>query len=241
MGRKRTRKVQVQSEDSDSDFEDTIVIERNQKYGLRPRRSLPVFTEDLVDEDEADLQSDFEDEMKITKTVCYTSSKKQKTKPEPKLEYEEPSVAEIDSVDYDELITPGIVVNEKDIDYEKIIEKSEIQIVRRNWSESPPSPMEQPKRRRGRKPKSQVEKEEAEPNGFSHFLDTEDKIAEDIPLLATGGSLERSEETELNTQETQAEVTENLISANGGMNEQITENCTTLPPNDVMIHTDPGM
>lgn len=186
MGRKRTR--QTETDDSDSDVE-TIVVDKRQGYSLRPRKA-QLFTEDLIDEEETEYVSDFEDELnnrgRKVKTVSYGNKHSE----------EEEEITEVtDSIDYDELITAGIVVNEHHVDYEKVIEKTEIKVHKRKTEDS--SPESSPKRR-GRKRKWQTEKEKAirEEGGngeFCHFLDTQDSIAENIPNLGISSSVDSGE------------------------------------------------
>lgn len=190
MGRKRSRKADSDDSDGDSDFE-TIVVDTNQRYGLRPRKA-QLFTEDLIDEEEAEYTSDFEDELndrgkRSLKTVSYSCNNSSE---------EQEVAAQTDSVDYDEVIVAGIVVNENHIDFEKVIEKTEIQIHKRNV-ERTPSPSENTPKKRSRKPKWTTEKATAGNGEFCHFLDTRDSIAEDIPNFAIGESLDSIEPSEL--------------------------------------------
>lgn len=207
MPRKRTRKHESDDSDCDSELE-TIVVDRSQRYGLRPRKAQLFSEEDLVDDDENEFLSDFEDELqgRNVKAVCYTSGNVEDTAEE--------ATTEVDSVDYDELITPGVVVNENHIDYEKVIEKTEIQVLRRSKPESPPPGEQSGKKRRGRKPRWLIEKEkadaEAQENGFCHFLDTGGNIAEDLPSLALGHMLSTSLAEHENTEVSEnPQVTEN--------------------------------
>lgn len=198
MPRKRSRKNESDDSDCDSELE-TIVVDRSQRYGLRPRKAQLFSEEDLLDDDENEFLSDFEDELqgRNVKAVCYTSGNVE--------DDVEEATTEVDSVDYDELITPGVVINENQIDYEKVIEKTEIQVLRRSKPETPPPGEQSGKKRRGRKPRWLIEKEkadaEAQENGFCHFLDTGGNIAEDLPSLALGHmlstSLAENENTEL--------------------------------------------
>lgn len=202
MGRKRARKAESDDSDCDSDLE-TIVVDTSQRYGLRPRKA-QLFTEDLIDEEDAEYTSDFEDELndrgRNLRTVAYAANS------------EEQEIVETDSVDYDEVIAAGVVINENQIDFEQVIEKTEIQIHKRNVASVP---SETTPKKRSRKQKILMEKQKAgtmnDGNGeFCHFLDTRDSIAEDIPNLAIGETFDSVEPSELvaSILETEPENTE---------------------------------
>lgn len=165
MGRKRNRRIlSDDSADSDSDDVDTIIVDSTQKYGLRPRKA-PLFVDGLVDEDdENQFQSDFEDELGcdtvITTVRCDTNQGGSLQGP----------------VDYDEVIASDVVGNKDEIDFENVIEKTEIQVLKRKVSDAAPVATT---KRRARKAKCQQEPVESETE-FCHFLDTRDSKVEEF-------------------------------------------------------------
>ncbi|XP_044269542.1 uncharacterized protein LOC123014468 [Tribolium madens] len=144
MVRKRSRKSES-SEDNDSDSDvEFNVEERSQpapkKYSLRERKKAPSLTADFdyygLDEEEAETRSSDED---------FKMEPDGETASEPDVD---PANSE-GLIDFEDIIRADIVVNKNKIDYDNLIQKSEIRLT-------------QPKRR-GRKPKNSPE-EKKEPD-----------------------------------------------------------------------------
>lgn len=173
MGRKRRRQSSDESPDSDSDSElETIVVNRTQKYGLRPRKT-PMFSQDLTDDEENQVQSDFEDELEGGTLI--TTVRHEANQEPPSRLYKTSE----DCVDYSDGCGVG---DENLIDFESFIDRTEIQVHKRKVQDpSPRESIEKPMKRRGRKPRWMLEQEQSDGmSEFFHFLDTRDSKVEDF-------------------------------------------------------------
>ncbi|RZC39537.1 hypothetical protein BDFB_013394 [Asbolus verrucosus] len=143
MVRKRSRKYESDDNDSDSDLDFTLdqgQAPAPKKYSLRERKRAPLFTTDFdyygLDDDEGEPKkhSSDDEDFEVEADVETTRS------------YYEPESGPQNSeglIDFEDIIRADIVVNKNKIDYDNLIQKSEIKLT-------------QPKRR-GRKPKNQVQ------------------------------------------------------------------------------------
>lgn len=174
MGRKRIRRRSSdESADSDSDLE-AIVVDRTEKYGLRPRKD-QFFPRDLIDDDENQYQSDFEDELESDTLI--TTTRCQATHEMPSQFYK---IKEEEGTDCESVTAPG---DENLLDFESFIDKTEIQVRKRKASDPDPSPSYDKLKRRGRKPKWMLASEHGQneySNEFHHFLDTKESKVEDL-------------------------------------------------------------
>lgn len=172
MGRKRRRQSSDESFDSDSDSEiETIVVNRSQKYGLRPRKT-QMFPQDITD-DENQAQSDFEDELEGGTLI--TTVRHEANQEPPSRLYK---ISE-DCIGY----SGGCGVGDENlIDFESFIDRTEIQVHKRKVQDPlPRENVERPIKRRGRKPKWMLEQEQSDGmSEFFHFLDTRDSKVEDF-------------------------------------------------------------
>jgi hypothetical protein len=177
MVRKRTRKYESDDNDSDSDLDLSLDCSSQpaaKKYSLRERKRAPLFTTDfdyysLDDEDgevrkQSSEDEDFEIEADVSSTRTYF---------EPETDSQHPGGL----IDFEDIIRADIVVNKHKIDYDNIIQKTEIKLT-------------QPKKR-GRKPKNQIGIDKTENSSY---------ICEpDLNMLT---HLE-SQDSEINTEESQ--------------------------------------
>lgn len=163
MVRKRSRRYSSENEsDSDVDFE---VGPRSgpapKKYSLRERKSAPLFTTDFdyygLDDDEGEGQKssdddDFEveEEPKITRPYFEPQADADRSNSDGKFLFSVLTLFQIflikGLIDFEDVIRADVVMNQRKIDYDNLIEKSEI-------------PLTTPKRR-GRRPKYQETKKE---------------------------------------------------------------------------------
>lgn len=166
MGRKRGRRrasIDYESGDSDADLE-TIVVDKKD-YSLRPRSNrASLFTQDLIEDEENEHQSDFEDELgseTLVTTVRHEANQER-------------------CVDYEDGASDGKNL----IDFESFIDKTEIQVHKRKIQEIVPSDVDEEKpKRRGRKSKWMEEGNDGNA-AFYHFLDTRDTNVEDMIEIA---------------------------------------------------------
>ncbi|EFA00719.1 hypothetical protein TcasGA2_TC003600 [Tribolium castaneum] len=165
MVRKRSRRCDSDDNDSDSDVE-FDVQQRSQpapkKYSLRERKKAPSLTADFdyygLDEEETGARGASTDEdFEVT----------------PETNVSEPDIDPANSeglIDFEDIIRADIVVNRNKIDYDNLIQKSEIRLT-------------QPKRR-GRKPKNSVEEkkelDESNLETLSHLETTDNAVGEKI-------------------------------------------------------------
>lgn len=192
MGRKRNRRRSSdESGESDTDLE-TIVVSKKD-YSLRPRNNkAPLFTQDLIDEEENQYQSDFEDEIGGETTLITTVRHEANQEPPSHL-YK----SKEQCVDYDDAISASGVGDSNLVDFESFIDKTEIQVHKRKIQEMPSEGPEEKPKRRGRKAKWMEEVSDGNTE-FFHFLDTRESNVEDLiditPCLDYMNQTEQQEE-----------------------------------------------
>lgn len=150
MVRKRTRKYDSDNSDSDVDW-DPAVASRGpaaKKYSLRERKGAQSFCEfdylGLDEEEEARKISSEDEDFEVEADVEPMRQFYEQSEPE------EPEEAQCSEglIDFEDIIRADIVVNKNKIDYDNIIQKTEIKL-----TQAPPVEAQPPKRR-GRKPKN---------------------------------------------------------------------------------------
>lgn len=173
MGRKRSRKRSSdESAESESDLETIVVDKKN--YGLRPRNNkTTLFTPDLIDEDEDECQSDFEDE--LGSETLITTVRHEANQEPPSHFYRKNE----ECVDYDDAIGASAIGDSNLIDFESFIDKTEIQVHKRKVQEDHTEETTEKPKRRGRKSKW-MEEVSGGNTEFFHFLDTRDSKVEDL-------------------------------------------------------------
>lgn len=176
--RSRTSRKNYESDDNDSDSDFSLEDPRSQpapkKYSLRQRKKA-LFIDDYDYEDDDEI-------LPIPPTQAHSDDEDFEVENELELDegansdyidnnqYEDPTEDPNGLIDFEDMIRADIVVNKNRIDYDNMIDKTEIKI-QPNKEPPPPTPF---RTKRGRKPKPIPENEDA-----SSVLEPETEVQED--------------------------------------------------------------